>query len=187
MTPARPYGDFDAPPSAFWLFAYGSLMWEPNFPFTEQRRAILDGYHRALCVYSWVYRGTEETPGLVFGLEEDGQVEGIAFHIAAEHAEDVFAQVFEREMVTAVYKPVWAPCKLTDGQTDTVDALAFVAEHSNQQYAGQRSEAETIKLVRQGLGKAGPCTEYVMNTIEHLRDLGIRDEALERVVSKLKH
>ena len=186
MTVQHFYGDFDAPHSAFWLFAYGSLMWEPSFPFADQRCAILDGYHRALCVYSWVYRGTEETLGLVFGLEHGGTVEGIAFQIATEHAEDVFAQVYEREMVTAVYTPVWAPCSLTDHQTKTVTALAFVAESSNEQYAGERSEAETLELVRQGHGKAGPCTEYVMNTVNHLRDLGIRDAALERIVSKLE-
>lgn len=189
MITQQSYGDFDAPNSAFWLFAYGSLMWEPNFPFTQQRRAVLDGYHRALCVYSWVYRGTEETPGLVFGLEQGGKVEGIAFHIAAEHAEDVFAQVYEREMVTAVYRPVWAPCEMTDGGSETVSAhvnsLTFVAEHNNRQYAGERSEAETIELVSQGLGKAGLCTDYVMNTVHRLRDLGIQDQALERIASRL--
>lgn len=189
MAENKSYGDFEAPRDAFWLFAYGALMWEPNFPFIEQHRAVLDGYHRALCVYSWVYRGTKETPGLVFGLEEGGKVEGIAFHIDAEHAEDVFAQVYEREMVTAVYRPVWAPCEITDGSSETVNAhvnsLAFVAEHSNRQYAGKRSEAETVKFVHQGHGKAGPCTDYVMNTVHRLRDLGIRDEALERIVSNL--
>lgn len=185
MAEQHTYGDFDAPRSAFWLFAYGSLMWEPNFPFTDQRRGLLKGYHRALCVYSWVYRGTEEKPGLVFGLEEGGTVEGIAFQIASEHAEDVFARVYEREMVTAVYKPVWAKCDLSNDHADAVTALAFVAEHSNQQYAGDRSDAETIELVRQGHGKAGPCTEYVMNTASHLRDLGIHDDALERIVEKL--
>lgn len=186
MTSQNPYGDFDAPRDAFWLFAYGSLMWEPNFPFVEQRRTILRGYHRALCVYSWVYRGTEEHPGLVFGLEHGGHVEGIAFHIASEHATSVFAQVYEREMVTAVYTPVWASCDFSDGTEETVSALAFVANHSNEQYAGKRSETETIKFVRQGHGKAGPCTEYVMNTFDHLRELDIRDEALERVALKLR-
>jgi cation transport protein ChaC len=185
MTSQYPYGDFDAPRDAFWLFAYGSLMWEPNFPFVEQRRSILHGYHRALCVYSWVYRGTEEMPGLVFGLEEGGAVEGIAFHIASEHATDVFAQVYEREMVTAVYTPVWASCDCTDDTEANINALAFVANHRNEQYAGKRSEIETVELVRQGVGKAGPCTDYVMNTVNHLRELDIHDEALERVVQKL--
>lgn len=179
------YGDFETPNEAFWLFAYGSLMWEPNFPFTEQRRAVLHGYHRALCVYSWVYRGTEESPGLVFGLEHGGKVEGIAFHIAAEHAADAFAQIYEREMVTAVYKPVWAPCDIIDGEAKTASALAFVADHSNEQYAGERSEDEVIELVRQGHGKAGPCTEYVMNTAQRLRDFGLADQSLERIASKL--
>lgn len=186
VTSQNPYGDFDAPQGAFWLFAYGSLMWEPNFPFVEQRHTILHGYHRALCVYSWVYRGTEETPGLVFGLEEGGAVEGIAFYIASEHAVDVFAQVYEREMITAVYTPVWASCDFSDGTEETVSALAFVANHGNEQYAGNRSEDEIVELVRQGHGKAGLCCEYVMNTVNHLRELDIRDEVLERVALKLR-
>jgi cation transport protein ChaC len=185
ITSKNRYGDFDAPQGAFWLFAYGSLMWEPNFPFVEQRRTILHGYHRALCVYSWVYRGTEETPGLVFGLEEGGTVEGIAFHIASDHAADVFAKVYEREMVTAVYTPVWASCDCTDVTEANIKAHAFVANHSNAQYAGKRSEAETVELIRQGHGKAGPCTEYVMNTVNHLRELGITDNALESLIKKI--
>lgn len=186
MTDQGTYGGFDAPHDAFWLFAYGSLMWEPNFPFTEQRRALLRGYHRALCVYSWVYRGTEAAPGLVFGLEQGGTVEGIAFHISSENAEAVFAQVYEREMVTAVYTPVWAPCDMTDGARETVNALAFVADHDNEQYAGERSEPETVDLVLQGHGKAGACTDYVTNTVDHLRELGIHDDALERIMARLR-
>lgn len=185
MTSQNPYGDFDPPRDAFWLFGYGSLMWEPNFPFVEQRRTILHGYHRALCVYSWIYRGTEENPGLVFGLEHGGHVEGIAFHIAAEHAADAFAKVYEREMVTAVYTPVWASCDFSDGSEEAISALAFVANHTNEQYAGERSETETVELVRQGHGKAGPCSEYVMNTVDHLRELGITDNALESLIKKI--
>lgn len=185
MASQNSYGDFNAPQDAFWLFAYGALMWEPNFPFTEQRRAVLHGYHRALCVYSWVYRGTKETPGLVFGLEHGGHVEGIAFHITAKDAANAFAQVYEREMVTAVYKPVWASCDIIDGETKTAEALAFVADHSNEQYAGERSESEIIELIRQGHGKAGACAEYVTNTAQRLRDLKLDDPALMRVVEEL--
>jgi cation transport regulator ChaC len=50
------------PPHDFWVFAYGSLMWNPEFPHQEVRAARLLGYHRAFCVYSHHYRGTRERP-----------------------------------------------------------------------------------------------------------------------------
>lgn len=177
--------NLSAPRSAFWLFAYGSLMWQPNFRFAERRRATLAGYHRALCVYSWVYRGTQEEPGLVFGLERGGVTNGVAFRVRGRDARDVYAAVYAREMVTAVYRPVWTRCRLPGDNRGTVTALAFVANPNNQQYAGRKPESEILQLINQGQGCAGPCSEYVINTLRHLRDIGIRDRALERLAEKI--
>lgn len=177
---------FTPPTDAFWVFAYGSLMWHADFPYAQNRRAMLFGYHRALCVYSWVYRGSEENPGLVFGLDRGGAVAGRAYRIEAPHAEAVYAQLYEREMVTAVYCPRWLSLRLADGTPETVTGLAFVANEHNPQYAGKLHEDEVLYLVKAGHGTSGPCTEYVLNTADHLRECGIRDRALERLAKKLR-
>lgn len=160
-------------------------MWQPDFPFDRQRHATVYGYHRALCVYSWVYRGTEAAPGLVFGLDRGGAVKGVAFHVRAADAASVYETLFAREMVSNVYRPHWARCRLTGGVPETVPALAFIADHGNPQYAGRLGEAETLNLIKRGKGKAGACRDYVENTATHLREMGIRDLALERIVKRL--
>ena len=55
-----------------WVFGYGSLMWNPGFPYVDARPAHLLGYHRAFCLYSEHYRGTPEHRGLVLGLDSGG-------------------------------------------------------------------------------------------------------------------
>lgn len=177
---------FQPPTGSFWLFAYGSLMWQPAFRYQQRRPAVLDGYHRALCVYSWLYRGTKENPGLVFGLDRGGLTKGIAYKIRAADAKAVYAAVHAREMVTAVYRPAWVRCRLPGTGLAAIRALAYVADPAHRQYAGRLSDAATLDLVKAGCGSAGPCTDYVENTAAHLRTLGIRDLALERVSRRLR-
>ena len=87
-----------------WVFAYGSLMWQPGFPFVEARRARLEGYHRSFCIYSLHYRGTQQRPGLVLGLARGGTCEGIAFRVADEDAPAVRAYLHARELIYGVYR-----------------------------------------------------------------------------------
>lgn len=185
LVPAAGVPGFPSPKGNFWLFAYGSLMWQPFFRYQERRQAVLDGYHRALCVYSWVYRGTEANPGLVFGLDRGGITKGIAYRIRAVDAKAVYERVHAREMVTAVYRPAWVRCRLPGTGRTSVTALTYVADTAHRQYAGRLSDAATFNLVRAGVGCAGPCTDYIESTADHLRALGIRDLALERIVRRL--
>lgn len=173
------------PHKGFWLFGYGSLMWQPGFKYAARRHAVLRGYHRSLCVYSWRYRGTKEKPGLVFGLDRGGHTKGIAYRVRAQDSRRVFEQVFAREMPTKVYRPTWLPLNLTDGCRRTVQALCFVTDIANPQYTGRLTDAETVGLVKQGFGTSGPCTDYVLNTLTCLRAQGIRDLSLERIAGKL--
>jgi cation transport protein ChaC len=90
-------------PGDLWVFGYGSLMWNPGFDFVERVSARLIGLHRALCVYSFVHRGTPERPGLVLGLDRGGMCRGIAFRVPAALREKTVAYLRAREQVTTVY------------------------------------------------------------------------------------
>src|ERR1700728_4227485 len=89
-----------------WVFGYGSLMWRPGFDFVERVPARLVGLHRALCVYSFVHRGTPEQPGLVLGLDRGGACRGVAFRVAEKHRAATVAYLRAREQVTSVYREV---------------------------------------------------------------------------------
>jgi glutathione-specific gamma-glutamylcyclotransferase len=175
----------DRPPGELWVFAYGSLMWRPDFDHVERAPVVIHGYHRALCMYSIEYRGTRETPGLVFGLDRGGACRGIAYRIAETMAESVLAALWEREMTTNIYLPRWLDTHLPDGRR--VRVLAFVADPNHEQYAGKLDIDETVALVLQGCGKFGHCLEYLRNTLEHLEEMGIHDHKLHRIVQQAEH
>jgi len=162
-----------------WVFAYGSLMWRPNFEYSVMEPARLYGYHRSLCIYSTAYRGTYERPGLVFGLNAGGSCQGLAINVAPKDVPETMGYLYEREMITRVYRPKWLPVRL---QNRTETAWVFVADRNHEQYTGRLNVEEQITLVKQGCGKAGPCIDYLRSTLEHLHTLGIRDRTLEAVV-----
>src|SRR5436305_15171687 len=99
---AKTLSEQDFSKGDLWVFGYGSLMWRPGFEFVERVPARLIGEHRALCVYSFVHRGTPEKPGLVLGLDRGGACRGVAFRVAAEHRASSVGYLREREQVTSV-------------------------------------------------------------------------------------
>jgi glutathione-specific gamma-glutamylcyclotransferase len=172
-----------ADPEPLWIFAYGSLMWRPDFTFAERHRASLDGYRRALCIWSHHYRGTPAAPGLVFGLAPGGTCLGVAFGIAAEHRAATLAAVRARELVTHVYREVTVSVGLADGRT--VSATTYIADVGHAQYAGALDEAAMLPIVRTASGVSGRNLAYVTNTRDHLRDLGVEDPDLTALCAAL--
>jgi cation transport protein ChaC len=168
-----------------WVFGYGSLMWRPGFDFIEQVPARLIGEHRALCVYSFVHRGTAEKPGLVLGLDRGGACRGIAFRVAAKKRSAIVAYLREREQVTSVYREVMRSVWLENESRQRVSALAYVVDRGHVQYAGRLSLAEQLRHVRQGHGQSGPNDEYVLATVKAIEAQGFRDPQLHQLAMML--
>lgn len=166
-----------------YVFGYGSLIWNPGFPFLHFERALLHGAHRSLSIYSHRHRGTPERPGLVFGLSHGGSCRGVAFEVATERWSEVFDYLQAREQDRGVYREAWREVTLTDGRR--VRALTYLVNEKHVQFAGRLTIAEQVALVRQGTGESGRNTEYVRNTAKHLLSLSIRDRSLELIVAAL--
>jgi cation transport protein ChaC len=171
------------PGEDFWVFGYGSLMWNPGFPHLECRQALLYGYHRRFCVYSHRYRGTPERPGLVLGLDRGGCCHGMVFKAPADEAGPVMDYLWEREMVTGVYIPRWLDCRTPEGR---VTAATFVVDPTHGQYTGKMPISQTAGLIAQGHGNKGPCSAYLESTIDHLDALGIHDRRLARLLREVR-
>ncbi len=162
------------------VFAYGSLMWRPDFPFIDIQPATLFGYHRAFCILSTHYRGSDTHPGLVLGLDRGGQCLGRVYRVAPEDAEATADYLHRREMITGVYIPRLLKVRLPDGAD--VTALSYVADRKHPQYAGKLSYEDVVGRIRDAVGIAGPNVEYLRNTVRHLDDMGIGDCALHRIL-----
>ena len=175
-------GEFMAqlPEGDLWVFGYGSLMWSPCFHFRLKALGRVHGYHRALCILSTRYRGTQRKPGLVMGLCRGGSCWGMAYRIDAQRLRRALARLWYREMPRRVYRPTLVPVRLASGKT--VRALAFVADPSHSAYVGELDLHGRARLVAQGIGSRGPCVDYIRNTLEHMHEVGVRDPHLERIL-----
>jgi cation transport protein ChaC len=174
-------------PADTWVFGYGSLMWNPGFPFAEARRARLTGYHRAFCVYSVHYRGTARKPGLVLGLDRGGVCEGIAFRIAPEARKATLTYLRRRELIYGVYREALVPLDIVhvgeDEPTRAVWAITYIAERAHPAYAGRLPLAREAHMIRRSAGQGGTNLDYLLSTRRHLKSLGICEPRLDRLAA----
>ncbi|MEO7762187.1 MAG: gamma-glutamylcyclotransferase [Casimicrobiaceae bacterium] len=159
----------------FWIFGYGSLMWNPGFPYEESRHAVLPGFHRSFCVRSVVYRGTPQQPGLVLGIDGGGECNGMAFRVPEAQRDDVLAYLFEREMRSYVYSPTWVSVVIGGVPTP---ALTFVVKRDHRQFVCM-TEDEMVATIASSAGENGSNYEYLENTVHALHELGVPDLALD--------
>ena len=157
-------------------------MWRPGFTYLASYPARLYGYHRALCVYSHVHRGTPERPGLVMGLDRGGSCQGVVFHVDASLREDVLRYLREREQATMVYQERLQPVHLLErrgGLPHRVQALTYCVDRTHVQYAGTLSRDDQLSIVSGAKGQSGVNPDYVIHTEKALEKLGVHDATLK--------
>jgi cation transport protein ChaC len=176
MIKARPKG------AGWWVFAYGSLLWNPLFPFAEARPAILRGLHRRFCLRSLASRGTPDLPGLVLGLDRGGACTGVAYRLPAPVAMDELHLLWRREMVVGAYRPRWV--RVRSGERE-IHALTFAVRHAHPQYAGRLSLEEEARVIAGAKGAFGSSLDYLERTRVALVTHGIIDPYLEGIAARV--
>ena len=159
----------DHPDEDLWVFAYGSLMWDPAFGFSEVRRAMLPDYSRQFILRE-IYggRGNREQPGLMAALDHGDGCDGLVFRIPQAEIDLETEILWRRELVAPGYIPTFVTA-IVDGQK--LKALTFVADHSADQICGDITRFEQIKCLIHGVGILGTSLEYLENI--ELKDLTI--------------
>ena len=163
-----------------WVFAYASLIWRPEGTVQEVRPARVQGYHRALKMWSRVNRGTPETPGLVFALLPGGCCQGVVQRIARADAEIYLPQLWLREMPNPVYDPRWLTAHTPQGP---VKALAFTLARHSPSHTGTLTDAQYRHIFAHARGRFGTTLDYARLTHMHLQRIGIQDHALGRLLT----
>lgn len=167
----------------FWVFAYGSLLWRPEFEADRACIARVWGHHRALRMYSRVNRGTPEQPGLVFALLPGGCCQGQILRVPRARHEAVLQALWAREMIMGIYTPRWLQAQ---GPQGPVRALAFTLPRHSPAHTGHLSEAQLLHILRHARGRYGRTLDYLVQTARRLHELRIRDADVERLM-RLAH
>ncbi len=163
-----------------WVFAYGSLMWDPAIRFAEVRRARIHGFSRSFCLKdTFGARGTAEAPGLMAALDTGGQCDGLAFRIAADHVEEESGVLWRRELVGPAYLPLLHEIETAHGP---VEALIFAADHSAPVICADIGREDQIRYIATGAGFLGSSLQYLENIVAQFGALGIEDRAVSQLL-----
>jgi len=174
------------PGNDLWIYAYGSLMWDPGFHFAEVRLARLTGYARRFSYRTVIGRGSPEHPGLMLTLEETGGdccCTGLAFRIPAAQAEAESTILWRREMVRGGYRPIQVQVATPQG---AVSAVVFACNHDHPDYVGELTLAQTAATIARGTGMNGSNRQYLEQLAEQLAHLGLEDQDMTRLLQEVR-
>ena len=176
---ARRYHD-ESHGEPLWVFAYGSLIWKPDFDAVDHRRASAYGWHRSFCLKMTRWRGSPEQPGLMMALERGGRCDGVIYRICDEDRHAQLRRMLYREVRfrenTGMAR--WVNVHTPAGK---IKALTFWAGPTGERIASRLPLEEVAPILARACGHVGSCAEYLHNTVRDLEEFGIRDRNLWRL------
>ena len=165
-------------PGPFWIFAYGSLIWNPGFDHVEARRGLVHGWRRSFCIHMTYWRGTPDEPGLMLALDRGGSCTGMVYRLPDDDTRGRMRRILKREIDSAYALPWlrWLNIRTAEGN---IRALTFYCAPSEGDADLVRlSRAEQARMLARAVGHKGSCAEYLYNTVDHLEAHGIHDRYL---------
>ena len=171
--------------SELWVFGYGSLIWNPALNFEEQRRCSIKGFEKKFCFWTTLSRGSAECPGLMMGLVEGGNCNGVAFRIDAKNAATELDVLFRREMSHYIYKPTWVEAQCVETNS-TFTILTFVVDKENHRFVDNLSNTDIVRTIATAQGPLGRNCDYLFQLSDKMRELGFEEPELDELVNRVK-
>lgn len=177
----------DSPGQApVWVFGYGSLIWRPDFPWLDRRRATIAGWSRRFWQGSHDHRGVPDAPGRVVTLVRAPREDcaGIAYRIEP----GLFRQLDHREKngYERIAVAVTLQCGKTGaGGPERVPGTTYIAPRGNRAFLGPAPIKDMATQIRKAAGPSGANIDYLVELAAALRHLDVHDPhvfALEAAV-----
>jgi cation transport protein ChaC len=121
---------------------------------------------------------------LVLGLAPGGAARGAAYRVAAADWPDIYGYLREREQPTETYFEAWAPVRLAG--RDSVQALVFLSDRNHPQWAGDLDLEAQARLIAGATGLSGRNVDYLRDLVGHLREEGVADRTMERLLARVE-
>ncbi len=166
------------PRSAWWVFAYGSLLWNPLFPFEEARPATLRADTGVSASGRSLRAAPPLNPGWCSAWIAAARVTASSIDCRRASRKTSCMLLWRREMVLGAYQPLWVTVRC--GQSPLV-ALAFVVDRTHRQYTGKLTLGEQAEVLASAAGAFGSSADYLERTRVALITHGIVDPYLERL------
>jgi len=167
-----------------WVFAYGSLMWNPAVHVAEYRFARVYGFHRSFCLWTPLGRGSPDNPGIVLGMKPGGSCNGVVLRLASDAVDEETRILWRREMFSGVYQPRWLRAHSSRGE---VDAIAFTMDTTHERYTGDIPLERTVRALATAAGRLGSSYDYLASTVAHLDELGLHDGAMHKLLQHVEN
>jgi cation transport protein ChaC len=167
-----------------WVFAYGSLIWNPMILYDDRQWATLEGWRRRFNMRMTLGRGSEEHPGRMLAIEPaEGSIRGVALHVPTDHVHAELRLLWRREMLTGAYTPMWVPVTLEDGEQ--VEALIFASNREHLSYERDHSVETIAPLIAVACGPYGSNADYVLRLHNELKAANSDDDDIDALADAL--
>lgn len=160
-----------------WVFAYGSLIWNPIIDYAECCKAHLDGWTRAFCMKLNSGRATSDRPGRMLALVPGQGSSGLVYRLHDENLEESLSLLWTREMSTDSYRARWERVTLSDGSS--VIALVFVMSCHHSTYDKAYQTEDIAGKIALASGPLGSNADYLFMLQDSLKKLNIQDDYID--------
>lgn len=162
-----------------WIFAYGSLLWRPGFPYQENIPATVTGWRRRFWQGSPDHRGTDAEPGRVVTLlrAPNASCQGIAYQLPEHNLDAIMLSLDVREQ--GGYVREFLDVKLSTGKV--VPAITWIAHPENKNFLGPASSRHIAEHIARAMGPSGTNLDYFRRLVEVLQTLQVSEDHLRRI------